>query len=456
MHRFSLVLLLVAGLNHPARSADRDAILDRAAEKIDSILEASWQVDGIAPAPSSSDAAFHRRAWLDFAGVAPPVAETRAFLADQRQDKRKDLVDHLLRSPQFANHMATRWNETLLPPDAQSQLQQQGNVTSLHRWLQDQFYNNVPYDHLVGSFLTAGGAADSGPAIFYTSHSVEPEKVAAATSRIFLGLQLQCAQCHDHPFDRWTQKDFWHYAAFFSQLEQSDSQGGRQAIIEDRAGREVMLPETNQVMKPRYPGVSEPPEEDPRDIRRRQLTIWLASRDNPYFARAAANRARAHLFGRGIVDPVDAMDALNPPSHPELLDYLANHLIQLRFDLRKFYATLARTQAYGRTSALTSEQRPPADSFAAMTVKTLTGEQYYDSLLQNVFCRSGLGQTEGSPDFMAARQPFLARMRAVGSSPTDYPHGVVQVLGMMNGPEILAASNQDQRGLLACAPGPLL
>ncbi len=454
MYRSFLALLLIASAALSVRSQDQAVNLDEAAEEIDAMLESSWKVEGITPAPRSSDAAFHRRVWLDLAGVAPPVAATRQFLADSHDDKRGELVERLLHSPQYANHMATRWNQALLPPDAQSQLQQQGNVAALHRWLRDQFYSNVPYDHLVGSFLTAGGAGDSGPAIFYTSHSVQPEKLAAATSRIFLGLQLQCAQCHDHPFDRWTQKDFWQYAAFFSQLEQSDMQGGRETLIEDRPGREVKLPDTDQVMSPRYPGVSEPPEKDPRDIRRRQLTIWLASRDNPYFARAAANRAWEHLFGRGIVDPVDAMDLDNRPSHPELLEFLANHLIQLRFDLRKFYATLARTRAYGRSSALPTAQRPPENSFAAMTVKTLTAEQYYDSLLQNVFCRSGLPQTDSVPGFMAARQPFLARMHAVGSSPRDYPHGVVQVLGMMNGPEILAASSQNQVGLMSALEAP--
>jgi hypothetical protein len=310
--------------------------------------------------------------------------------------------------------------------------------------------------------LTAGGAGDAGPAIFYTSHSIQPEKLAAATSRIFLGLQLQCAECHDHPFDRWTQNDFWQYAAFFSQLSPSDGQAGRATFIEDRPGREVTLPETDQVMTPRYPGVAGPPEKDPSDFRRRQLTIWLASRDNPYFARAAANRAWEHLFGRGIVDPVDAMDANNQPSHPELLNYLADYLVQLRFDLRTFYATLARTRAYGRTSraaasqGLTGDELPPADSFASMILKTLTAEQYFDSLHQNVFYQSGIGPAPGSAEFFGARQAFLTRMRAVGASPRDYPHGVVQVLGLMNGPEILAACSLQQTGLLAALEAPFL
>ncbi len=392
--------------------------------------------------------------WLDLAGVAPPVAEIRAFLSDDGSDKREQLIDRLLRSPQYANHMASRWNEILLPPDAQTQGQQQDNVAALHDWLRKQFRDNTPYDYLVGGFLTAGGAGDTGPAIFYTSHSLEPEKLAAATSRIFMGIQLQCAQCHDHPFDRWTQKDFWRYAAFFSQLKQSDSRTGRDAIIEDRPGGEVTLPETDTVMPPRYPGVVAPPERDPADLRRRQLTIWMASRDNPYFARAAVNRAWAHLFGRGLVDPVDAMDADNRPSHPELLDYLAEYFIEQRFNLRTLYATFARSEAYGRTSSVIAADRPPEDSFAAMTAKTLTAEQFYDSLHQNVYRRSASSPGDRMSADRVTRGQFLTRMLTPGSSPRDYPHGVVQVLGMMNGPEIANATNPNQVGLLASLEAP--
>jgi hypothetical protein len=436
------------------QAAAAEVALEVAAAKIDGFLESSWKANEITPAPRSGDAEFHRRAWLDLSGVAPTVAATRQFLADQSEDKRKRLIDQLLNSPQHADHMATLWNEILLPPDSQTQLEQRENVASLHRWLREQFYKNVPYDHLVGSFLTAGGAADSGPAIFYTSHAVQPEKLAAATSRIFLGLQLQCAECHDHPFDRWTQRDFWQFTAFFAQLERDQSRGAQNPIIEDRPGREVTLPETETVISPRYPGVPNPPEPDPRGIRRRQLTIWLASRDNPYFARAAANRVWGHLFGRGLVEPVDAMDADNKPSHPELLEFLADHLIQLRFDLRRFYATLARTDAYGRSSAVGASERPPRDSFAAMSVKTLTAEQFYNSLLQNVYCQSRSDSGMGQSNFDPQRESFLARMRAAGSSPVDYPHGVVQALGMMNGPEVLAACSSERTGLLAALQAP--
>ena len=460
--RFAFLLCLVGILSSrlPMRADDPAQAMTKAVSTIDRLLAESWERDEITPTPICGDAEFCRRVWLDLAGVAPPVFEARQFLDSKDPRKRELLIDKLLRSTQHARHMASRWTDVLLPADAQDEAT--GNVSAMHEWLRLQFVDNVRYDYLVNGFLTAGGAGNTGPAVFYTSHNLEPEKLAAATSRIFMGIQLQCAQCHDHPFDKWSQEDFWSYAAFFGQLTQRDSGMRGEVVIEDRPGGEVMLPDTEKAMAPRYPGVNEPPEEDPGNIRRRQLTIWMASRDNPYFARAAVNRVWGHLFGLGIVDPVDAMDVNNRPSHPELLEYLAQYFIEQRFDLRTLYATLARTKAYQRTSAVAEEQRPPDESFAAMIVKTLTAAQVYDSLQQNVFRRSPPAMfrpqpgTAPSRDAVTRRQ-FLSRMKASGASPREYPHGVVQSLGMMNGTEVAQATGQagpDQGGILASLDAP--
>jgi hypothetical protein len=460
--RYIATLFLAIGAGGAVGATDSS--LADAANRVDRLIEARLQQESVAPVGRSSDAEFCRRVWLDLVGVAPPVAELRAFLNDRAPTKRQELIDRLLVSPLHANHMATRWTSILLPPDAQAQPQGQQDLAALHRWLTDQFRNNVPYDYLVAGFLTAGGAADSGPAVFYTSRSLEPEKLAAATAQVFLGLQLQCAECHDHPFDRWTQQDFWHYAAFFSQLTQSNTTMGRSALIEDRPGGEVTLPGTDKVMEPRYPGVSEPPEPDPNNFRRRQLTIWMASRDNPYLARAAVNRVWHQLFGRGLVEPVDQMDKDHPASHPELLDFLSNLLIEHRFDLKTIYAVLARTDAYQRTSRVEGS-RPAEHLFAAMMVKTLCAEQFIDSVQQNVYHRglfqigqnpSGLGQPNQSTEYQIMRQAFLDRMRSSDLSPGDYPHGVVQVLGIMHGPEVSAATDANRLGLLAALQAPFL
>lgn len=444
------VLLIGIGVT-PARGEATP--IELAANQIDRLLEASWSDQGITPVAESDDAEFCRRVWLDLTGVAPPVFELRKFLRDESDDKRSRLVDRLLRSPGHSSHMASIWTDILLPNDVQAQFQSRENVGSLHQWLQTQFRENQRYDALVAGFLKAGGRGNSGPAVFYTSHSIEPEKLASATSRIFMGIQLQCAQCHDHPFDRWSQEDFWRYAAFFSQLRTTDGPMGA-TNIEDRPGGEVTLPDSEEVMEPRYPGISEPPEPDPTNHRRTQLTIWLASRDNPYFARAAVNRVWGQMFGRGLVDPVDAMDASNRPSHPALLSFLSDYFVERRFSLRDLYATIARTKAYGRTSAVAGDSRPPADSFAAMTVKTLSAEQFYDSLQQNIFRKGAVLPSNLQSVDRATRDQFLSRMRAPGVSARDYPHGVVQALGLMNGPEVGRATSDDQSALLNAIEAP--
>ncbi|MEM9586028.1 MAG: DUF1549 and DUF1553 domain-containing protein [Planctomycetota bacterium] len=428
--------------------ASRD--LDDVASQIDELLHQAWQRDQIQPAAHSEDAEFCRRVWLDLAGVAPPVAEIRRFLHDSSTDKRSHLIDRLLGTRRHAIHMASRWVDVLLPDDTQAIPQANNGIQSLHQWLQTQFINNVRYDQIVADLLTAKGSVDSGPSVFYAAHTAEPEKLAAATSRIFLGLQLQCAQCHDHPFDRWTQEDFWAYAAFFGQVQQSEARMNRSMVIVDRGDGEVTLPDTEQVVPPRYPGSTTDPEPDPLGIRRRQLTIWMASRDNPYLARAAANRVWGQMFGHGLVEPVDAMDAANTPSHPEVLDLLAQTLVQQRFDLRSLYAVIARTQAYQVSSRYSGapDDRPPNDSFAVMAVKTLTAAQFYDSMQQNIYRTTSSLDASGPMSIDGRRLAYLARMRATSATPRDYPHGIVQALGLINGPEILTASQATTQGIL--------
>jgi hypothetical protein len=421
-----------------------------AVSRIDDLLAKSWADNRIVPAARSDDAEFCRRVWLDLAGVAPPIGEARAFLRDTAAGKRETLIDRLLQSPQHANHMAATWSDILLPVDAIAAGQRE-NIDSLQRWLRDQFIANTPYDYFVASFLTAGGAANRGPAIFYTTRDLEPKKIAAATSRIFLGIQLQCAECHDHPFDRWTQDDFWGYAAFFAQIQRGEENMNVGGLIVDGANGEVTLPDSDEVVSPRYPGASEPPEEDVTNHRRRQLTIWLASRDNDYFARAAVNRVWSQLFGRGFVDPVDAMDKDNLASHPEILNYLTDYFIGHRFNLRTLIATITRSEAYQLSSAFSSDDRPPPESFAVMNVKTLTARQFYDSVKQNVI-RQSSGLAGDRTD--AQRELFLNRMRASDSSPRDYPHGVMQALGVLNGPEVSRAIHPVQGGLLASLDAP--
>jgi hypothetical protein len=333
-----------------------------------------------------------------------------------------------------------------------------GAQAGLQNWLQAQFAKNQHYDQLVADLMVASGGSQEGPGLFYTAFDLKPEELAANTARIFLGVQMECAQCHDHPFDRWTQGDFWSYAAFFARIGRGgDMQRGRGARLVDKEMGEVMLPGTGTVVGPRYPR-GETPSRDDTGTRREQLGIWMVSRDNPFVAPAAVNRAWAHLFGRGLVEPVDDLSERNPPSHPEVFRELSGYFIETGFDLRNLLRTLANTQAY-QAASVTGGDDPSADAFARMLVKTLTPEQFYDSLMRSSLSSTGTSNAptrQNLGSFDVARQTFVAKMQSPSASRLDYDAGVAQVLLLLNGPEVTSATTSPASGLLAALDAPVL
>lgn len=436
---------------------ERDARRRAMSERVDYWLAAGWSAAGVQSAPQADDAEFLRRASLDLAGTIPRVGEVRRFLADESPDKRARLIDRLLASPAHPTHMANTWRSFMLPPNVD--VTQQNNVVGVQRWLRNQFADNMRYDRMVGDLLVATGGGDTGPALFYTALEVKPDKLAAATSRIFLGLQIDCAQCHDHPFDRWTQEDFWGYAAFFAQLRQPDAPNAGNVTLEDLQQGEVTLPESDTIVAPTYPG-GDPVSPNARGTRRQQLTIWLASRDNPYLARAAVNRVWALLFGRGLVEPVDDLGPHNPPSHPELMVELSEYLVDIGFDLRELLRTLANTRAYQLSSRWTEEDPPAEHLFARMPIKTLTAEQLYDSLSRLLLVppatmAAGPQQQSSSRLLDPRRQEFIARVQTPSRTATEYEAGVPQALTLMNGVEMNAATSGPESGLLTALHSPL-
>jgi hypothetical protein len=335
--------------------------------------------------------------------------------------------------------------------------EQLNNAAGLQNWLRNQFVKNLRYDNLVAEFLVATGDGTSGPALYYTSLELAPEKLAASSARIFLGLQIQCAQCHDHPDERWTQRDFWGYAAFFSQLQTPD--GMPNARVVDLDAGEVLLPDTEEVVAPKFPDGSST-SEDALGSRRAQLAIWMASRDNPYLPRAAVNGTWAQLFGRGLVNPVDNMGSKNPASHPELLDELTTYFTQNRFDLRLLMRTLTHTKAYQRSSQLSaqdvqgkSKETPetksiPAELFGRMLVKTLNSEQLYDCITRAAGTEEETAGMSRDPFLAPRRLSFVSRMHRQTRDATSYQAGLPHALLLMNGPEIQAATSPERSRLL--------
>ncbi|MCO6454454.1 MAG: DUF1553 domain-containing protein [Pirellulaceae bacterium] len=433
------------------------------AARVDSMLAERWAQEGLEPAPAASDAEFLRRAWLDLCGMIPPINDgdevsgIRDFLSSTAPDKRARLIEALLARPTHAAHLANLWKNVMLPAD--SNVLRFGGDAGFESWLRGKFADNVPYDQLVSELLLATGQANqTGPALFYTALELKPEELAASTSRIFLGTQIQCAQCHDHPFDHWTRRDFWSYAAFFARLQKPAQPQQVAFQVSDAASGEVTLPESDEVIAPAFLGGGSSPDDGPAS-RRARLAEWLTSADNPYFARATVNRVWGLLFGRGLVDPVDDLGAHNPPSHPELLDALATYFAETGYDLRGLFRTLASTRAYQLSSRSSpgDDQRP--ELFARMAIKSLTAEQLYDCLSEAMRRRESPqpGQAQFGAVRVAdqSRQAFLARFRAPAQGATEYEAGIPQALALMNGANIRQATDLSQSDLLKALDSPV-
>ncbi len=417
--------------------------------RIDQLISERCDREGVRPAELADDSEFLRRVHLDLTGVVPSVAETREFLNDLSANKRAETIERLLQSPAHVTHLANTWRNIMLPANLSPE--QFDNSTGLHAWLRRQFANNMRYDRTVSDLVAATSGVDDGPALFFTALNLEPKKLAADTARIFLGLQMQCAECHDHPYDRWTQEDFWGYAAFFARLPQTENRGPLFRLADSDRG-EVTLPDTQRVVLPRYPG-GEQASEPSFGTRRRQLSIWLAAPDNPYLARAAVNRVWAMLLGRGLVQPVDDLGPHNPASHPELLEELSDYFVDSGYDLRNLLRTVANTQAYQRTSCIT-EDAPPPELFAVAAVKVLTAEQLFDSLSRCLSTADPGSPTPVVRGLNPRRQAFIARMQARSRDATEYNAGLQQALNMMNGGEMSEATHLQRSVLLASLEAP--
>lgn len=426
------------------------------ARRVDELLAAGWERAGVVPAPLADDATFLRRVTLDLTGLVPTASQARAFLLDSSPHKRARLIDELLASPAHANHLANLWLRMLVPQDALAQ--QRELAERLQAYLRLAIADNRRYDVLVADLLTTTGDARNAPAVlFYTARDLKPEELAAATARLFLGVQLDCAQCHNHPFDRWKQRDFWGLAAFFARLRRAqpprDSAAPR--LLDAETG-EVSLPDSNDVVLPAFPGDPTPvPDNDPN--RRRLLALWIVSRDNPYLARAAVNRVWAQLFGRGLVEPVDDLSEDNPPSHPELLAELAAFFVASEYDLRALYRALANTRAYQLSSRVGPEATPPSELFAAMALKPIAAEQLFDCLVRATRRPAVYADP---PDLSGAgdplRQAFVARFQSASARPGEYAAGIPQVLTLMNGMLVHELTSPQSSGLLRALEAPYL
>ncbi len=317
---------------------------------IDAAVYAKLNRMRVAPSEVCTDTEFVRRVFLDAIGVLPTPAEADAFLKDSAPDKRAKLVDGLLNRPEFYDFWTLKFADILR---ANGRLIQSKGTYVFTRWIKKNLEQNTPMDQFVRELLTSEGSAYKSPAANYYRISRDPESSVETTAQLFLGVRIQCAKCHNHPFERWTQDDYYGFAAFFSRVRQKKGPLPDDEVIFTAKDGDVRQPRTGQVMKPKALGG--PVFGDPNiPDRRVNLAAWLTGPENPFFAKSLVNRVWYHLVGRGIVEPVDDFRDSNPASNDELLDGLTSQFVKNGFDLRALMKSILTSRTY-QLSARTNE-----------------------------------------------------------------------------------------------------
>ncbi|RIK74110.1 MAG: hypothetical protein DCC68_23650 [Planctomycetota bacterium] len=341
----------------------------------------------------STDDEFIRRVYIDLTGLPPTADDVRAFLADNRESraKRDALIDKLVGSPEFVEHWTNKWADLLQVN--RKYLGEEGSV-AYRNWIRGAVAANVPYDQFVRAVLTASGSnLENPPASYYKIHR-NPVDVMENTTQLFLAVRFNCNKCHDHPFERWTQNQYYEMAAYFAQVgfKADPVSNGRKVggtnvdaaldlfeIVYDKPGGEVKHEGTGQVTPPKFPYQRDMIDE-PQAARREQLADWLTSKDNQYFAKSYVNRLWGYLFGVGIIEPIDDIRAGNPPTNPELLDALAKHFIEGGFNVQEMFRTICKSRTYQLSISTDKWNEDDAINYSHATARRLPAEVLYDAI----------------------------------------------------------------------------
>jgi hypothetical protein len=409
---------------------------------IDRSVDAQLKAEKVDVSPRTDDATFLRRVYLDITGQIPSAEKAVAFLDSQDTDKRAKLIDELLASPAYGKHQADLWQPLLLARNSDNRRLQ---TQPMHTWLEKNFNENKPWNKMVHELLTASGDQDKNGAVTYYLSLATVDKMTDSVTKVFLGLQLQCAQCHNHPFTGWKQTQYWEMAAFFMKVQANPPRGQQTTtptVTETntpRRGRNA-LPESAKRLPPKFLQ-GDAPKVGSSDPLRPVLADWLTTAKNPYFSKAMVNRTWHQFFGRGLVNPVDDMHDANTPSHPELLTGLAEQFSSNGFDLKQLIRGICNSQAYQRSSRPTGNNAEATTTlYSHMPVKVLPPGELFDALT-TVLGSANRGQ--------AGRRPMGAGGRGAGGSPrdqfiaffnldenvdpTEYQAGIPQALRLMNG-----------------------
>lgn len=340
---------------------------------------------GLPPSELCDDSTFLRRVSIDIAGRMPTEEEVRLFREDNDPAKRDKLVDNLLDSPGYADYFANKWNMVLR--NKRKQGGDEDGTFAFRQWLWDSLYDNKPYSQMVGELLTASGDSSFNPPVIWYREVTQVNEEVEDVAQLFMGVRIQCARCHHHPFEKWSQNDYYGLSAFFSRVGRKERMAGMNTqardkrIFHNEGVATAQNPRNGLNLKPT--GLGSPALEIPADVDpRHQLAGWLTAKENPFFAKALVNRYWKHFFDRGIVEPEDDMRETNPPSNPELLDALAKNFAESGYDLKGLVRTICQSSTY-QLSALPNEyNQKDKKNFARYYPKRLTAEVLYDGFHQ--------------------------------------------------------------------------
>jgi hypothetical protein len=345
---------------------------------IDQHVFAKLKKMGLPPSEPCDDATFIRRVSLDIAGRLPTPDESKQFLASAEANKRDTLIDALLNSTDYADYFANKWS-ALLRNKQTNPTHKRGTYT-FHDWIRDSLAENKPYDHFVREIVAASGELSENPPVAWFRQVNNPNAQLEDTAQLFLGTRLQCAQCHHHPYEKWSQDDYYSFAAVFTQTaRKTGAQPGEEVIFHKRGNATATNKKTKKSVTPAALGTafkSLTPDDDPREV----LADWMASAKNPYFAKSLANRYWKHFLNRGLVEPEDDMRETNPPTNPELLDAMAHYFVESGFDLKQLIRTICQSRTYQLSSIPNQYNAVDKVCYSRYYAKRLTAETLYDSV----------------------------------------------------------------------------
>jgi hypothetical protein len=414
---------------------------------IDGLVYRKLRKLNVLPSETCDDADYLRRVYLDVIGTLPTPDEARRFLDDKRPDRRARLVDELLDRPEYADYWALKWAD-LLRIDRQALGHKR--AYGYYKWVRDGLAQNKPYDRFVREIVTAEGPlGEVGPASFYKAVT-KPGEAASTLSQVFLGVRIACAECHHHPFDRWSQSDYYGMTAFFAPLAVRG--GPRDEMLLAAGAAEAKNPRTGETSLAHALAVP-PPKEMTKGDPRPALAAWMTAPDNPWFARNLANRMWAHFLGRGLVEPVDDVRATNPPTNPELLDALAKSFVDSKYDVKQLIRTITASRAYQLSSKPNATNERDEQNYSRALFRRIDAEVLLDMVCQTTGVPEKFsGVPAGSRAIQLwdsqVRHYFLKLFgRPVRASACECERvrepGVAQVLHFLNSPEIHAKLAHD-------------